>query len=82
MHGMLYEMSIDIAAPLVTLSSKFQLVIPEKVRTSMKLQPGVKFQVLQYDGRIELIPVRPMAEMRGFLGSIDTEILRDEEERV
>ena len=63
----------------VKLSSKFQVVIPRAVRLRMGLRPGMKLQVIEYDGRVEFIPVRKPAELRGFLGQIDTNIARDED---
>jgi AbrB family looped-hinge helix DNA binding protein len=51
----------------VTLSPKFQVVIPQPVRDLLKLKPGQKFQVIALGERIEIVPVRPMKEMRGFL---------------
>ncbi len=61
----------------VTVSPKFQVVIPRKVRESLGLRPGQKVQVLLYENRIEFIPVRPMKQMRGFLKGIDTTVERD-----
>lgn len=63
----------------VTISPKFQVVIPKAIRESLRLVPGQKVQAIEYDNRIELIPVRPMAEMRGFLRGIDTTVERDED---
>jgi AbrB family looped-hinge helix DNA binding protein len=63
----------------VTVSSKFQVVIPRQVRESMDLQPGTRVQVLQYENRIELIPMRETKTLRGFLQGIDTEVPRDED---
>ena len=60
-----------------TLSPKFQIVIPQRVREALRLVPGVKFHVLQYNSRIELIPVREAKEMRGFLRGIDVRVPRD-----
>jgi AbrB family looped-hinge helix DNA binding protein len=60
----------------VELSSKFQIVIPEEARQSLNLTSGQKLQVLLYQGRIELIPIKPMAELRGFLKGIDTTVER------
>ncbi len=56
----------------VTVSPKFQVVIPKEVRESMGIQPGQKVRVLAYRNRIELIPIKPMKQMRGFLRGIDT----------
>lgn len=63
----------------VTVSSKFQVVIPREVRESMDLQPGTRVQVLQYENRIELIPIRETKSLRGFLQGIDTEVHRNED---
>jgi AbrB family looped-hinge helix DNA binding protein len=63
----------------VTISPKFQVVIPKRVRELLKLRPGQKIQAIVYEDRIELIPVRPIRKMRGFLKGIDTEVLREEE---
>ena len=61
----------------VTVSPKFQVVIPKEIRESLKLTPGQKIQALLYENRIELIPVRPIKKMRGFLKGIDTTIKRE-----
>ena len=61
----------------VTVSPKFQVVIPKEIRESLKLAPGQKIQALLYENRIELIPVRPIKKMRGFLKGIDTTIGRE-----
>lgn len=61
----------------VTVSPKFQVVIPKEMREALKLTPGQKVQALLYGNRIELIPVRPMKQMRGFLKGIDTTIVRE-----
>lgn len=63
----------------VTLSPKFQVVIPQAVREALELQPGEKLQVIHYEDRIEFIPVRKMREMRGFLKGMNTDIERDED---
>ncbi len=61
----------------VTVSPKFQVVIPKHVRESMGIKSGQKMQVITYQGRIELIPLSPMKSLRGFLKGIDTEVKRD-----
>jgi len=60
----------------VTISPKYQVVIPREVRQSMEIKPGSKVQVLLYENRIELIPIRNMRRMRGFLKGIDTTVER------
>jgi len=63
----------------VTLSPKYQVVIPKAVRESLQLRPGQKMQVVEYDGRIELIPEKDINELRGFLKGINTEFEREED---
>jgi len=63
----------------VTLSPKYQIVIPKSVRASLNLHPGQKLQVLEHDGRIEFIPERELSELRGFLKGINTEFTREED---
>ncbi len=63
----------------VTVSSTFQVVIPRPVRDSMHLRPGQKMQVIEYDGRIEMIPERDISELHGFLKGITTEFKRDKD---
>jgi len=61
----------------VTVSPKFQVVIPQAVRQALGLVPGVKLQVVQYENRIELIPVRTSKSLRGSLRGIDTSVARE-----
>jgi len=63
----------------VILSPKFQVVIPLTVRRAMGLRAGQKMQVVEYEGRIELIPDRDIAELRGFLKGINTDFKREED---
>lgn len=64
---------------VVTVSLKFQVVIPREIREALGLKPGQKVQALQYQNRVEFIPVRPMRKMRGFLKGIDTAVARDKD---
>jgi AbrB family looped-hinge helix DNA binding protein len=66
---------------VVILSPKFQVVIPRDVRKKLNLMPGQKIVVIEKDGVLHLIPQKPMKEMRGFAKNIDTQDLRDEEDR-
>ena len=61
----------------VTVSPKFQVVIPRPVRDNLHLHPGQKMQVIEFDGRIELIPERDIRELRGFLKGINTDFERE-----
>jgi AbrB family looped-hinge helix DNA binding protein len=63
----------------VTLSSKYQVVIPKAIRETAGLKAGVSFEVLSYANRIELVPLRPIKELKGILKGIDTSIARDDD---
>ncbi|HWO87764.1 MAG TPA: AbrB/MazE/SpoVT family DNA-binding domain-containing protein [Gemmatimonadales bacterium] len=64
---------------VVTVSPKFQVVIPRAIRQALGLKAGQKVQALQYLDRIEFIPVKPLKAMRGFLKGIDTTVPRDKD---
>jgi AbrB family looped-hinge helix DNA binding protein len=68
-----------IVMQAITISQKFQVVIPKTVRESLRLRPGQKMQVVEYEGRIEFIPERDIAELRGFLKGINAELEREKE---
>ena len=71
---------IDMSA--VTVSPKYQVVIPKAIRERTGISPGEKLQVLSFDDRIELVRTRRMRDMRGFLRGLDPSFVRDEEDRV
>lgn len=66
----------------VTVSPKFQVVIPKAIRERINIRPGEKLQVLSFDNRIELVRIRPLSQMRGFLKGLDPSFKRDEKDRV
>ena len=72
-----YDDRIDMDT--VTLSPKFQVVIPQAIREALHLTAGEKLRVLRYADRVEFIPVRPIQEMRGFLRGMDTTIEREDD---
>ncbi len=61
----------------VMVSPKLQVVIPRTVLESLSLRPGQKIQIIQYQNRLELIPVKPIKKMRGSLKGIDTDLDRE-----
>ena len=63
----------------VTVSPKYQVVIPKEVRESLGIYSGQKVQVLTYQNRIELVPIKPMKKMRGFLKGINAKVARDKD---
>jgi AbrB family looped-hinge helix DNA binding protein len=77
----LYDTFIDRERVMttVTISPKYQVVIPKQIREKLDLRPGQRVQAIGYDGRVELVPVRAMESMRGFLAGIDTTVDRDED---
>ena len=63
----------------VTISPKFQVVIPKAIRDELSLVPGQKVEALAVEGRIELVPVRDVKELRGIAKGIDTTVDREED---
>jgi AbrB family looped-hinge helix DNA binding protein len=76
-HLTSYGKGIDMNT--VTLSPKFQVVIPLAIREALHLTAGEKLRVLRYGDRVEFIPVRPVRQMRGFLRGMDTTIAREDD---
>ena len=58
----------------VTVSPKYQVVIPSRIRDKLNVKPGQRVQVFLYGNRIEMIPIKPIKESRGFLHGIDTTV--------
>ncbi len=65
----------------VTVSPKFQVVIPKEVRRALDLQPGQKIQVVQIGKQVTLVPIRDIKELYGFAGKMDLSDVRDHSER-
>ena len=63
----------------VTVSPKYQVVIPKNIRDALQLRPGQKMKVIEYNGRIELIPDRDISELKGFLEGINTDFIREDD---
>ena len=63
----------------VTISPKYQIVIPKELREALNLLPGEKLQVFRYQNRLEIIPIKDIKKMRGFLKGMDTVIERDKD---
>jgi AbrB family looped-hinge helix DNA binding protein len=68
-----------VTVETVTISPKYQVVIPKQIRRKLGLCPGQKVQAIAYENRIELVPVRPIRKMRGFLKGIDPSVSRDDD---
>jgi AbrB family looped-hinge helix DNA binding protein len=63
----------------VTLSSDYQLVIPKEIRDTMGLEAGTSIEVISYNNRIELIPIKPIKKLKGMFKGIDTNITREDD---
>lgn len=63
----------------VKISPKYQVVIPKKLREALNLTPGQQVQMVAFENRIEMIPVRKISEMKGFLKGITTTVEREKE---
>ena len=63
----------------VTVSPKYQVVIPLEARERMRIKPGQKMHVISYDNMVVYIPVRPIQQARDSLKGIDTDIEREED---
>ena len=63
----------------VTVSPKYQIVIPKDVREAIGIIPGQKVQMLTFRNRIELIPIKPMKKLKGLLKGINTDVKREKD---
>jgi AbrB family looped-hinge helix DNA binding protein len=61
----------------ITVSAKYQVVIPAKLREALGIKPGQKLHAIEYGGRIELVPARPAKTARGSLRRISADVPRD-----
>ncbi len=61
----------------VTVSPKFQIVIPLSIRQRLQLRPGAKMMVIEFNGGLRLVPQRAPSELRGIARGIDTQVQRD-----
>jgi AbrB family looped-hinge helix DNA binding protein len=66
----------------VTLSTKYQLVIPRDVRERLDLEPGAKLTVIEKGGILYLVPERPLAELRGVAHGTRRKGLREKKDRL
>ena len=66
----------------VTISSKYQVVIPRAIREKWNVKPGQKVRFIIYGNRLEIVPVRDIKSARGFLKGMSSTIEREDEDRV
>ncbi|MGD9497715.1 MAG: AbrB/MazE/SpoVT family DNA-binding domain-containing protein [Armatimonadota bacterium] len=65
----------------VTVSSKYQIVIPKEVREALDIKPGQELAVLVKGTAISLVPVPTLEELRGVLKGADLSGLREKVDR-
>jgi AbrB family looped-hinge helix DNA binding protein len=66
----------------VSVSLKFQIVIPETIRKQMGIEPGQLFEVIEYEGCLEFVPIKDVRSLRGSLKGMDTKVVREKEDRL
>ena len=66
----------------VTVSPKFQVVIPEKIRKEMGIKVGQRFEVMEYEGCLEFVPIKDIRSLRGSLKGLNTRLLREKADRL
>jgi AbrB family looped-hinge helix DNA binding protein len=67
---------------VVTLSSKYQLVLPKGARERLKLRPGMRITVLDKGGVLFLVPQRPVRAYRGLARGVSLRGLREKKDRL
>lgn len=67
--------------PEVTVSSKYQVVIPREIRERLKIRKGQKMSMIAIGDRIQMVPDRDISELRGYLRGMSTDSIRDDEDR-
>jgi AbrB family looped-hinge helix DNA binding protein len=68
---------MEVVVEIVTVSSGYRITIPRSVRERLGIRPGQRMQVITYENRIEIIPLRPARELRGFLRGMSTDLKRE-----
>ncbi len=75
---------IDMKTPnnTVTLSSKYQIVVPSSVREHLNLKPGAKLTWIEFDGVAHLVPLKPVSAYRGMASALKDSDIPDEADRL
>jgi AbrB family looped-hinge helix DNA binding protein len=66
----------------LTVSKKYQILIPKKIRKQSGIKPRDKMIAITKHGIIQVVPIRPLKETEGFISGLDTKDLRDESDRI
>jgi AbrB family looped-hinge helix DNA binding protein len=73
---------MKVANNIVTLSSKYQVVIPSSVRERLNLKPGAKLTWIEFDGAAQLVPLKPVSAYRGIARALKDSVIPDEPDRL
>ena len=65
--------------PVVSISPKFQIVIPKEVREKLDIASGTKVEIIPYEKRMEVIPLTKIKNLKGALKGMDTNIKREKD---
>jgi AbrB family looped-hinge helix DNA binding protein len=65
----------------VTVSSKYQIVIPQEIREALEIKPGQKLAMIRVGKTVQLVPVRPIEEYRGIARGMPTTGFREKKDR-
>lgn len=66
----------------VTVSPKFQVVIPLDVRRRLGLEPGMKLMVVEFNGGLRMTPLKPPSALRGIARGLSATVEREPDRRV
>lgn len=66
---------------IATISSKFQILVPKKIREQLHIKPGQHFIFIPKGDCLELVPMRDIKELRGILAGANTDNIRDRNDR-
>lgn len=64
----------------VTVSQKYQVVLPRRIRSELEIKPGRKIVVVEKGGVIEMISVGKIRDAKGFAKGVSARGIRDESE--
>ena len=70
------------ASNIVTLSSKYQVVVPSAIREHLKLKPGAKLTWIEFDGAVHLVPLKPVSAYRGMARVLKDSDIANEPDRL
>jgi AbrB family looped-hinge helix DNA binding protein len=74
-----YAHAIDTERPMetVTVSPKYQIVIPKSIREALDLKPGQKLEMIMFRGAVHLVPSRSIEELCGVYPELDPNVPKE-----